>query len=174
MILIPNKWYDQYAQGADWAIHDCFSAVPDMITKFKVTPQSSLLAGTQIHTAPAAFGKVMSRIKPRMAVAYHFFKDYDTTAAINDGIRTTYDGPLSLAEDYMVWNISKDNIRVRMAVIDEDVWPPVATEKPQAPDPSIRIPYSDMIVGGRLDVKDVIQPTYDEINKEYGLSEKQD
>ncbi len=25
-----------------------------------------------------------------------------------------------------------------------------------------------MISGGRLDVKDVIQPTYDEINKKYG------
>ena len=130
--------------------------------------------GTQIHTAPEAFGKVMSRIKPRMAVAYHFFNDFDTTASINDRIRTTYDGPLSLAVDYMVWNITKDNIRVRMAKVDEDVWPPPATEKPQLPDPNQRIPYSDMISGGRLDVKDAIQPTYDEINKEYGLKEKQE
>jgi ribonuclease Z len=116
----------------------------------------------------------MSRIKPRMAVAYHFFKDFDTTGAILDGIRTTYDGPLSLAEDYMVWNITKDDIRVRLAIVDGDVWPPPATEKPQLPDASIRIPYSDMISSGRLDVKDVIQPTYDEINKQYGLKEKQD
>ena len=47
-------------------------------------------------------------------------------------------------------------------------------EKPQAPDPTLRIPYSDMIGGGKLDVQDVIQPTYDEINKKYGLNEKQD
>ena len=132
------------------------------------------MVGTQIHTAPEAFGKVMSLIKPRMAVAYHFFKDFDTTASINDRIRSTYDGPLSLAVDYMVWNITKDDIRVRMAKVDEDVWPPPATEKPQLPDPSIRIPYSDEIAGGRLDVKDVIQPTYDEINKKYGLNEKQE
>jgi ribonuclease Z len=145
-----------------------------MIAKFRFSPQSALAVGTQIHTSPAAFGKVMSRIKPRMAVAYHFFNDFDTSASIRDGIRTTYDGPLSLAEDYMVWNITKDDIRVRLAIIDEDVWPPPATEKPQVPDPSIRIPYSDMIAGGRLDVKDAIQPTYDAINKEYGLSEKQD
>ncbi len=170
----PNKWYAEHAKDADLAIHECFITVPDMITKFNFTPQSALAVGTQIHTAPEAFGKVMSIIKPRMAVAYHFFKDYDTTAPINDRIRTTYDGPLSLAEDYMVWNITKDDIRVRMAVIDEDVWPPPASEKPQLPDPSIRIPYSDMISGGKLDVKDVIQPTYDEINKKYGLDEKQD
>ncbi len=130
--------------------------------------------GTQIHTAPEAFGKVMSRIKPRMAVAYHFFKDFDTTASINDRVRTTYDGPLSLAEDYMVWNITKDEIRVRMAKVDEDVWPPPATEKPLLPDPSLRISYSDEIKGGKLDIKDVIQPTYDETNKKYGLNEKQE
>ena len=145
-----------------------------MITKFQFTPQSALVVGTQIHTAPEAFGKVMSRIKPRMAVAYHFFNDFDTSAGINDRIRSTYDGPLSLAVDYMVWNITQDDIRVRMAVVDEDVWPPPATEKPQLPDASTRIVYSDEIAGGKLDVKDVIQPTYDEINKEYGLNEKQE
>jgi ribonuclease Z len=170
----PNRWYDEYAKDADLAIHECFITVPDMITKFQFTPQSALQVGTQIHTAPEAFGKVMSRIKPRMAVGYHFFNDFDTSAGINDRIRSTYDGPLSLAVDYMVWNITKDDIRVRMTKVDEDVWPPPATEKPQLPDASIRIPYSKEIAGGKLDVKDVIQPTYDEINKEYGLREKQD
>jgi ribonuclease Z len=170
----PNKWYAEYAKDADLAIHECFVAVPDMIDKFKFTPQGALAVGTQIHTPPEAFGKMMSIIKPRMAVGYHFFKDFDTTAAINDRIRTTYDGPLSLSEDYMVWNITKDDIRVRMAIVDEDVWPPPATGKPQAPDPSLRIPYSDLIAGGRYDMKDVIQPTYDEINKKYGLDEKQE
>jgi ribonuclease Z len=116
----------------------------------------------------------MSIIKPRMAVAYHFFKDFDTTAAISDRIRTTYDGPLSLSIDYMVWNITKDDIRVRMAIVDEDVWPPPATDKPQLPDPNARIPYSDAISGGKLDVSKVLQPTYDAINKQYGLHEKQE
>ncbi len=60
------------------------------------------------------------------------------------------------------------------AIIDEDVWPPAPTEKPQLPDAKLRVPYSKMIEGGKLDVKDVIQPTYDEINKKYGLKEKQD
>ena len=64
---------------------------------------------------------------------FYFFKDFDTTAEINDRIRTTYDGPLSLAEDFMVWNVTKDDIRVRMAVVNEEVWPPPATEKAQPP-----------------------------------------
>ncbi len=114
----------------------------------------------------------MSLIKPRMAVAYHFFKDFDTTAMINDGIRRTYDGPLSLAQDYMVWNVTKEKITVRMAIVNEEVWPPPASEKPEPPDPSRRIPFTDFIAGGRLDVKAEIQPIYDAINKKYGLNEK--
>jgi ribonuclease Z len=69
----------------------------------------------------------------------------------------------------MVWNITRDDIRVRMAVVDEDVWPPPPSEEPQVPDASLSIPFSDLISGGKLDVKDVIQPIYDEINEQYGL-----
>ena len=61
-----------------------------------------------------------------------------------------------------------------MAVIDEDVWPPPATEKPLTPDPSQRIPYSKFIVEGKLDLRETIQPIYDEVNKQYGLNEKQE
>ena len=170
----PNKWYAEYAKNADLAIHECFITVPGLIDKFKFTPQGALDVGTQVHTSPEAYGKVMSIINPRMAVAYHFFNDWDTVPDIEQRIRTTYDGPLSLATDYMVWNITKDDIRVRMAIVDEDVWPPQPSEKPQVPDPTLKVPFSDFIVNGKYDMKDVIQPTYDEINKEYGLNEKQD
>jgi ribonuclease Z len=170
----PNKWYAEYAKDADLAIHECFITVPGLIDKFKFTPQGALDVGTQVHTSPEAYGKVMSIINPRMAVAYHFFNDWDTVPDIEQRIRTTYDGPLSLATDYMVWNITKDDIRVRMAIVDEDVWPPQPSEKPQVPDPTLKVPFSDFIVNGKYDMKDVIQPTYDEINKEYGLNEKQD
>jgi ribonuclease Z len=50
----PNKWYDEYAKNADLAIHECFVTVPDMISKFKFTPQGALSVGTQIHTSPEA------------------------------------------------------------------------------------------------------------------------
>jgi hypothetical protein len=40
------------------------------------------------------------------------------------------------------------------------------------PDPSRRIPYSNQILSGKLDVVEAIQPIYDEINRKYGLSEK--
>ena len=169
----PNQCFAQYAQDADLAIHECFITVPGLIDKFKFTPQGALDVGTQVHTSPEAYGKMMSIIKPRMAVAYHFFNDWDTAPDIERRIRTTYEGPLSLSTDYMVWNITKDDIRVRMAIVDEDVWPPQPSEKPQVPDPTLKVPFSDFIINGKYDMKDVIQPAYDEINEKYGLKEKQ-
>ena len=179
----PNKWFVKYAKDADLAVHECFVAVPDLVKKMRFTPEQALLVGTQIHTAPEAFGKLMQEIKPRMAVAYHFFKDFDTTAQVNDRIRTTYDGPLSLAEDFMVWNITKDDIRVRMAVVEEHTWaPPLAgAAQPPGGDPDrekygkeMGVPveslgYSDFIKEGRWgEVDEVLRGVYDEATEKLG------
>ena len=77
-----------------------------------------------------------------MAVAYHFFKDYDTTAAVNDRIRKTYDGPLSLAEDFMVWNVTKEKNTTRMAVVEEHTWSPPGTQPAKPPQLSDREPFT--------------------------------
>ena len=163
-------------------MHECFVAVPDLVRKMGFTPEQALVVGTQIHTAPEAFGKIMQEIKPRMAVAYHFFKDFDTTAEINDRIRTTYDGPLSLAEDFMVWNITKDDIRVRMAVVDEHTWAPPLVSKPELPQKDDTenyskemgvdvksMGYSDFIKEGRwAEVDEANRSIYEEASKTLG------
>jgi ribonuclease Z len=164
----PNKWFVENSKEADLVIHECFITVPDLVAKYRLTPEAALQVGTQIHTAPEAFGKVMSMVKPKHAVAYHFFKDTDTTGPILERIRSTYDGPLSLAEDYMVWNVTKDGIRERMAVIDEHTWnPPLAfeAEPVKAED---RIGYSPEIEEGKLDMSDVLKPIYKEASEATG------
>jgi ribonuclease Z len=178
----PNKWFVKYAKNADLAVHECFVAVPDLVAKMGFTPEQALTVGTQIHTAPEAFGKVMQEIKPRMAVAYHFFKDFDTTAAVNDRIRTTYDGPLSLAEDFMVWNITKDDIKVRMAVVEEHTWAPPLVTEPELPRkddkanyakqmdvPVESMGYSDFIKEGKWnEVDEALRGVYDEASEKLG------
>lgn len=186
----PNKWFLEYAKDADIAIHECFIAVPDLVRKMKFTPEQALMVGTQIHTAPEAFGKIMSEVKPRMAVAYHFFKDFDTTAEVYERIRTTYDGPLSLAEDFMVWNITKDKIKVRMAAVEEASWAPPLTGEAQLPGENDQQNYSnatgvpvenmtnsDFIAEGRWDgVDEALRGVYKEasevIGREFPYPEK--
>ena len=45
-----------------------------------------------------------------------------------DGVRKTYDGPRALARDLMVTYVSKENINVRVAVVDEHVLPHDVTQ----------------------------------------------
>ena len=121
-----------------------------------------------MHTSPQQFGKVMSEIKPRMAVAYHVFNDWDAKPGILQAIRSTYDGPLALAVDYMVFNVTKDDIRVRMAEHSEDIWPmPSVTEKLPA-DPNDRVGFSDFIESGRVVYDDVLAQIYADANEQYG------
>jgi ribonuclease Z len=112
----------------------------------------------------------MSTITPRLGVAYHFFNDYDTQPQVLEQVRSTYDGPLALATDYMVFNVTKDDIKVRMAAIDEDIWPTPSVIGSQPADPNLRIGFSDFITSGRVYYKDVLTKLYEDINKEYGTS----
>ncbi len=169
----PNKWWMEHTKGSDVAIHECFVTPETLVEKFRWTPEAALNVGTVVHTSPAQFGKVMSLIKPRMAVGYHFFNDFDTLPAVLSDVRKTYDGPLALATDYMVLNVTKDDIRVRMAVIDEDIYPqPAASGKKLPPDPSKRIGFSDYITGGRVVFEDVLKKIYKRVNEEYGSNEE--
>jgi ribonuclease Z len=169
----PNKWWMEHAKGSDIAIHECFVTPETLVDKFKWTPEAALNVGTVVHTSPAQFGKVMSLTKPRMAVGYHFFNDFDTLPAVLSDVRQTYDGPLALATDYMVFNVTKDDIRVRMAVIDEDIYPqPPASGPKLPPDASKRIGMSKFVTKGRVIFKDVIKDLYNRVNKEYGSNEK--
>ena len=175
----PNKWFVEYAKDADLVIHECFIAVPDLVNKMRFSPESALSVGTQVHTAPEAFGKVMSAVKPRMAVAYHFFKDWDTTGAVYERIRKTYGGPLDLAEDFMVWNITKDKLTTRMAIVEEATWAPPLTMAPQPPQRSDRdrfakdlgletLSFSDFTESGFWNVDDVLRPIYEDASKKFG------
>jgi len=164
----PNKWWMEYAKGADIAIHECFLPPSLLVKKQKWPVPDALNVGTQVHTSPSMFGKVMSLTEPRLAVGYHFFNDFDTAPFVERQIRTTYDGPLALAVDYMVFNVTKEDIRVRMASINEDVWPlPSVTEKLPA-DPSQRVGFTKFLIEGREVFQDVINKVYDETNEEFG------
>jgi len=168
----PNKWWMEHTKDADLAIHECFAPPSIMVNKQKFAVGDALNVATQVHTSPAMFGKVMSQIKPRLAVGYHVFNDFDTKPQIMSEIRQTYDGPVELAIDYMVFNVSKDDIKVRMAAIDEAVWPQPSIYPPQAADPSKRVGFSDEVLGGRVVFEEVIKFYYDQANDMFGTEFK--
>jgi ribonuclease Z len=169
----PNKWWLEYARNADISIHECFVAPESLVEKQGFTPEAALNVGTQIHTSPAQFGKVMADTRPRMAVAYHFFNDFDTTPAVLREVRRTYDGPLALATDYMVFNVTKDNVRVRMAAVEEAVWPQPSNIPLVPPDPALqRTELSRMLLEGRVVHREVLEEVYSDINQRFGSNEE--
>ena len=136
----PNKWFMEHAAGADLAIHELMLP-PDMwLEKYSMSHTAAVMSGTQGHTTPRAFGKIMEITKPRMAVANHMQNDFDTAPVIEKEIRTHYQGPLSLAVDFMVWNIDKERLTTRMAAANPDSYPPPA-QVPALPPVAGENPY---------------------------------
>ena len=86
----------------------------------------------------------MALTKPRLAVCYHFQNDHDTAPAVLEAIRKTYDGPLDLAQDFMVWNVTSDEIRTRMAVPNHEAFPAPVQRKKNPPDSAAEFPFSDV------------------------------
>ena len=166
----PNKWFVKYAKDADIAIHECFLTPDQLVQWYGQSPEQAIGVGTQIHTSPQAFGKVMSEIKPRHAIAYHFFNEEGTRFGIYDGVRETYDGPLSLAADNMVWNITKDKIVERMTVSPDQAWSVPGAKPPPAPlKEGVPDPLSAEMKAGAWNVDDVQGEMIKAFNEKYDL-----
>ncbi len=141
----PNKWFVEHAKDADFVIHEAFAS-PGAFVQYGQAPQLAWRACCEFHTSGPSFGKIMSTIKPRHAVAYHTLEEFHPE--LREGIRSTYDGPLSIAMDMMVWNITKDEIVERMAVSpDRALGVPGPTRQPP-PEKGRPSPMSDFINDG--------------------------
>ncbi len=168
----PNKWFVKYAKNADFVIHEAFANPERYTTLMAQPPQLSWRMCCEFHTSGQSFGKIMSTIKPRHAVSYHTYEEL--LPSVRDGIRETYDGPLSMATDMMVWNITKDKITERMAVSPDRAWAVEGTTQQPPPQPGVPDPMSDFIKQGEWGPGFNAQNRMlDEYSKKYKL-EKQD
>ena len=113
-------------------------------------PERARIVATVVHTPPSACGKIFSMLRPRMAIAYHTFNDFNTAPDIIAGIRESYDGPLTLADDLLVWNIDKDKIRVRRVIGTDEPWPATPPRPAGPPDKGERTEMSDWLEAGRV------------------------
>jgi hypothetical protein len=68
----------------------------------------------------------------------------------------------------MVFNVTADDVRVRMSAVDEDIWPVPAVREKGPPNTEDAIPMTEFTLGGREMMPDVLGPIWDEINRLYG------
>lgn len=148
---VPNKWFLDHAKDADFVIHECFNSVATLMDKY--APFSAWMVATQIHTSPQAAGRIFAMLEPRMAVCYHFINDPMTLTNQLDSVRLTYDGPLGMAQDMMVWNVTREKILQRMTVAGESVL--AMGERKGRPDPSLLVRQSQWLDEGEVKFDDV-------------------
>jgi len=168
----PNIWYPEYAAGADLAIHECWMTSDQMMYKYNQPAGLALRINLLFHCSAQSFGQIMSMTKPKHAVAYHFFNDADVRYDIFKAVRETYDGPLSMATDMMVWNITRDGVEERMGVSTDNTWDVEGPGEHLAPDRSRASEYTDFILGGRLDVIEANAQWSKKFMEENGLTEE--
>ncbi|MHC4130025.1 MAG: guanitoxin biosynthesis MBL fold metallo-hydrolase GntH [Planctomycetota bacterium] len=167
----PNKWFMDHCRDSDFIIYECM-LTPEQLMQFYGQPaQRAMMMQTDIHTSAQAFGKIMSTLTPRHAVAYHFFNEEATRYAIYDAVRQTYDGPLSMATDMMVWNITRGGIRERMAVSPDDAWDVAGPTPPPLPDNKFPRQESQFILDGRWQpAAEIDEKAFREFRRKHGLS----
>jgi len=169
----PNTWMAKYASGADLVVHECHGSPEELIRRQGFEPEDALVISTQVHTSPAQFGELMKIIEPRLAIAYQWFTaEPEGYSDIFSGIRNVYDGPLTIARDYTVWDVSKEEIRVRMAVVNRSAKPPPRINPPVRPQQKREFVLSDDIKAEGLHFPEQVQKVYDEINEKYDTDAK--
>ena len=142
----PNKWFAKHAKGANFVIHEAFGTPEYFVKDYGQPPQLAWRACCEFHTSPQSFGKIMSEINPGHAVAYHTMEEAHQELLM--GIRSTYDGPLSIALDMMVWNITKEGVKERMAVSPDRASAVRGPTRQPPPEKGWPDPMSDFIKAG--------------------------
>ena len=169
---IPNKWWIEETQGVDFAIHECFLTPNLAVQKWGFSPEEAMNALTKVHATAALFGKMMAMTQPKHAVAYHFQNDADTLPGVMEAVQQTYDGPVDYAQDFMVWNITKDGVRTRMAVVNRESYPtpPLAEKEIDRSNPYKQPSW--VLESWPKEATPVVEKLYKDFNKEHGTELK--
>lgn len=109
--------------GVDLLIHETFPPAAVFAKKAGVSKAHADIIVDKTHTSPAMVGKVFNRARARMSVMWHLAVDHDTVGSAYQEMRGQYDGPVTIAQDLTVFNITRNSVVVRQAMIDPVAWP---------------------------------------------------
>jgi ribonuclease Z len=122
----PSTLTVEHAQDVDVLIHEIFNTPETYVDKMGWTEiQAKIVAWTK-HTSPEAAAKVFEATKPGIAMGFHAIVAPGTVQPIMDGVRTGYDGPFTLSQDYTVVNVTPSQIVTRM--VDVVPWDFIVTD----------------------------------------------
>lgn len=119
----PCRHVVEAAEGADLLIHECFQS-PAVYARATGLPLETALNITRLaHTIPEQMGKILDLTRPRMGALWHL----DLTPGVKgvvEEVRTHYAGPVTVTQDFTVFNVTENAVVARQATVD-DAAPPV-------------------------------------------------
>jgi ribonuclease Z len=119
----PCRTLVEASLGVDLLIHETFPSAGVYAKKAGVPPAFAEQIVNGVHTSPKMAGRVFARVGARMSVMWHLAVDHETVGAAYREMRAEYDGPVTIAQDLTVFNITADGLAVRQAVVDPVPWP---------------------------------------------------
>jgi ribonuclease Z len=126
----PSTLTVEHAQDVDLLIHEIFNPPETYIQEMGWPEvQAKIVAWTK-HTSPEAAAKVFAATEPGIAMGFHAIVAPGTPQPILDGVRSGYDGPFTLAQDYTVVNVTADQIVTRQT--DVVPWDYIVTDNEYA------------------------------------------
>jgi ribonuclease Z len=109
--------------GVDLLIHETFPSAAVFAKKANVPMEHAEVVVNKMHTGPAMVGEIFKKARARMSVMWHLAVDHDTVGPAYLEMRSRYEGPVTIAQDLTVFNITRNAVIVRQAIIDPVAWP---------------------------------------------------
>lgn len=119
--------------GVDLLIHETFPSAAVFAKKASVPEEQAKMVVNQTHTSPSMAGEVFKKAGARMSVMWHLVVDHDTVGPAYQEMRSQYDGHTTIAQDLTVFNITKNAVVVRQAIIDPVAWPVIQDSPKNSP-----------------------------------------
>ena len=119
----PCRHVVEAAAGADLLIHECFQS-PAVFARATGLPVDTALQITRLaHTIPDQMGKILDLTRPRMGALWHLDLAPGVDAVF-DEMGAHYGGPVTVTQDFTVFNVTEDAVVARQAKVN-DAAPPV-------------------------------------------------
>ncbi|HQR80770.1 MAG TPA: MBL fold metallo-hydrolase, partial [Actinomycetota bacterium] len=136
----PCRYLVEACDGADLLIHETFPTAAVLSQKAGMPLAVAEMIVNDAHTSPAMAGMVFERAGARMSAMWHLVVDHETVGPVFSEMRTGYDGPVVISQDLTVFNVTKESVVVRQAIINPYAWPVVGHSNTQGPPMAAQLP----------------------------------
>ena len=161
-----NTLMVEQGQNVDLLIHEAFLPSEILSEKTGMDLENANIVSNDLHTPPKAAGVIFELTQPKMGVMYHTWVTEETIPLTFDDLRIPYLGPVTLAQDLTVFNITPDSIVVRQALVDNAPWPIIPEESSAAEKGGEPPVLPDWLLELKIDLDEAIEDILEKRNSE--------